>query len=293
MLKDIPADVLEAVTARLHVMDIRPLDFSFMAGGCINPGGRLRTSSRDLFLKWNDAPQLDAMFAAEARGLQLLRDTHTIAIPEVVGTGAWQNKQFLLLEFMHQVTPVARFWADFGEHLAALHRVHSDLFGLDHDNYLGSLVQSNGQHVSGVDFFVSQRLRVQVKLAIDAGYLDKASAKQFETLYKKLPSLLPDEKPCLVHGDLWRGNLIGNNNGRPCLIDPAVYYGSREVDLAMTRLFGGFDATFYAAYQEVNPLTPGFAERVDLYNLYPLLAHLNLFGQAYRAQIDGILRRYR
>jgi fructosamine-3-kinase len=163
---------------------------------------------------------------------------------------------------------------------------------LDHDNYIGSLRQFNKYQSTWTEFFIEQRLNIQLKLAFDNGLAKSDWTKQFESLYKKLSSLLPEETPSLLHGDLWSGNLITDEHGGPCLIDPAVYYGNREADLAMTKLFGGFADEFYSVYEANSRIAPGYNDRLDLYNLYPLLVHVNLFGSSYIPSVDAILRRF-
>ncbi|HZI24010.1 MAG TPA: fructosamine kinase family protein, partial [Chryseolinea sp.] len=155
------------------------------------------------------------------------------------------------------------------------------------------LPQFNNQNTSWVNFFIEQRLQVQVNLAIENGVAKADWEKKFAALYNKLPGLIPVEAPSLLHGDLWSGNLITDEKGEPCLIDPAVYYGNREADMAMTKLFGGFSGRFYAAYQEAFPLSPGHEQRVDLYNLYPLMVHVNLFGGSYVHSVESILGAFR
>jgi len=293
MLRDIPPNVQSGVESLLDSRGIvRLLDFTFSGGGCINQGGRLTTSSGNFFLKWNDAKKFPEMFRSEAAGLGLLKDNSAIHIPDVVGFGEEGNSQFLVLSFIEQRTINKRYWEDFGYHLALMHQMKSDSYGLDHNNYMGSLRQYNTLSHAWTDFFIDMRLRVQVKLACDSGLMDLSTGRNFELLFAKLPAILPFETPCLVHGDLWRGNLIADENGEAALIDPAVYYGSREIDLAMTHLFGGFDDAFYGAYENEFPLIAGYADRVDIYNLYPLLVHLNLFGISYLRGIKDIIRRF-
>lgn len=293
MLQDIPFHVQYGVKSLIDASKhIRLLDFTFSTGGCINHGGRLRTTAGDFFLKWNDARKLESMFKVEAAGLQLLRDANTINIPEVLGFGEEGIFQFLLLAFIEQSSPSTHYWEKLGKQLALLHQVRADYNGLDHDNYMGSLKQYNQRNSSWSDFFIARRLHVQLELAAAAGLVDIPLVNSFEKLYTKLPSLLPEETPSLLHGDLWGGNVMCDESGDPVLIDPAVYYGSREIDLAATRLFGEFDSVFYSAYEEAFPLHPGHAERIDLYNLYPLLVHLNLFGSSYLPGIRGILKRF-
>lgn len=180
------------------------------------------------------------------------------------------------------------FWKTLGEQLAQLHHHSHKSFGLDHNNYIGSLVQLNEPLSSWIEFFIHRRLEPQLRLLNPPPRV----IKQFEQLYAKLPQLMPDEKPALLHGDLWSGNLITNAHGLPCLIDPAVYFGHREAELALTRLFGGFPNDFYEAYTDTSPLPSGFEDRVDLYNLYPLLVHANLFGGGYTDQALSIVARF-
>lgn len=292
---EVPAAVQEAVTALLQQKvsgSAQLKNFTPASGGCINHGGRITTSAGDYFLKWNDARRFPAMFEAEAKGLELLRAPGVITIPEVLGAGERGSYQFMVMSFVEQQGRSARYWHMLGERLASLHRVTHSSFGLDHDNYIGSLRQWNKPHASWIDFFIGQRLRVQLALALKDGLLDSGSLLKFEALFKQLPDLLPSEGPSLLHGDLWSGNLITDGKGEPCLIDPAVYFGHREADLAMTQLFGGFDDAFLDSYHHSFPLTPGFRERFDLYNLYPLLVHVNLFGGSYAGQVNSILKKF-
>lgn len=232
------------------------------------------------------------MFAAEAKGLKLLHNAGAIHIPEVVTEGLAGPWQFLVLEFVEERHQSRTYWTDLGQQLASLHRHTSATFGLDHDNYIGSLPQRNTPAEKWIDFFITQRLEVQVKLAIDHGKLGAETVRLFGMLYRKLGELLPEEKPSLLHGDLWSGNLITNAEGKPCLIDPAVYYGHREAEIAFTTLFGGFSAHFYHSYHEAFALQPGYAGRCDIYNLYPLMVHVNLFGGGYASQVVSILRQW-
>lgn len=293
MIFRIPSSVLEGVKKQLNIHDPTSiLDFSFASGGCINQGGRLKTMRGDFFLKWNEVKKFPRMFEAESKGLQLLWQQHAINIPEVIGFGEEGPYQFLLLEYIDQNPPAKNYWQQLGERLASLHRCSNTFFGLDHDNYIGSLIQYNHPHSFWVTFFIEQRLSVQLKLAVDSRLMDSASIKRFEVLYSKLPSLLPEEKPALLHGDLWSGNVISDDTGEPCLIDPAVYYGNREADIAMTKLFGGFEREFYTSYHKTFPLEPGYDKRMDLYNLYPLLVHVNLFGGSYKNSVENILKAF-
>lgn len=291
----VPEVIQQGVTALLKqkIADTLTLkDFSFTGGGCINNGGKLTTSHGTYFLKWNDATKFPEMFKAEARGLKLLAESKSMYIPEVIGASEAGSYQFLVLEFIPESNRTQHYWRNFGIQLATLHRNTSPLFGLDHDNYIGSLPQHNSLHTSWIDFFIHNRLEAQLQLAERSARVDKSLLRNFETLYTKLPDLLAIEKPALLHGDLWSGNIMVNQHGAPGLIDPAVYFGHREMDIAMTQLFGGFNPEFLHAYHEAFPLAPGVEDRLQLYNLYPLLVHVNLFGGNYLAQVNSILRRF-
>jgi protein-ribulosamine 3-kinase len=266
--------------------------FQSVGGGCINNGGKLITSQGNFFLKWNDSKRFPGMFEAEAKGLQLLGASKAIDIPGVIGFDAADSFQFLLIEFREQSQRKNNFWQLLGEQLATLHQCTSESFGLDHNNYIGSLPQNNSTNKSWINFFIEDRLHKQFLDAVNRKYFHVSITKKFESLYQQLPHLLPEERPSLLHGDLWSGNVIINEQGAPCLIDPAVYYGNREVDLAMTQLFGGFDKKFLEAYNDVFPLDKGYSDRFSLYNLYPLLVHVNLFGSAYVSQVTSILNKY-
>jgi protein-ribulosamine 3-kinase len=293
MISHIPLPVLEGSRNLLDLANLSLIqDFAFSSGGCINRGGRLKTTAGNFFLKWNDEKKFPLMFEAESRGLQILRQQDAIRIPKVIGNGISDSFQFLLLEYIDQKPRSKNYWQVLGERLAALHQRSSKQFGLEHNNYIGSLRQYNQQSSSWIHFFIEQRLNVQLKLAIDNGLAPGHWQQGFERLHSRLSSLLPEEKPSLVHGDLWNGNLITDEKGEPCLIDPAVYYGNREADLAMTKLFGGFDRDFYTSYEAAFPLQPGYQQRVDIYNLYPLLVHVNLFGGSYVHSVEGILRAF-
>jgi fructosamine-3-kinase len=293
MIQSIPENVRQGVTSTLGLRDESALrDFSFSHGGCINEGGKLTTSSGTFFLKWNGARKFPLMFATEAKGLRLLRKVDAITIPDVIGVGEENEYQYILLEFIEQRPQTSLYWKLLGSRLATLHQATNDKFGLDHENYIGSLRQLNTPRSSWPEFFIHERLSAQLKLAVESGLAGNQMARSFELLFVKLESIIPKEKPSLLHGDLWSGNIITTPNGEPCLIDPAVYYGCREVDLAMTKLFGSFPGEFYDAYNSTYPLLPGYEDRFEVYNLYPLLVHLNLFGSQYRSPITSILGRF-
>lgn len=263
-----------------------------VGGGSINDAYRLDTDHGAFFVKTNSADRFPSLFEAEADGLERLRKAAAIRVPEVIATGEDHDDAYLLLEHIGSSARKADFWEDFGRSLARLHQHSSDRFGLERANYIGSLKQVNTPHLEWSNFFLHCRLEPQVELARNKQRIGMGDVLRFERLYSKLASLFPKEAPALLHGDLWSGNFLTGAHGEPVLIDPAVYYGHREMDLAMTKLFGGFDAEFYAAYHAEQPLEQGWEERMDLCNLYPLLVHVNLFGGGYAAQVQALLKRF-
>lgn len=289
MLAGIPQEIQIEILSKLKH---RALNFKFSSGGCINRGGRLQTSVGEFFLKWNDVQKFPNMFTAEAVGLKSLSSASSFRIPEVILTGETQRFQFLLIEFINAGKRSPKFWEVAGQRLAALHLNTAPTYGFKADNYIGSLPQSNANYSDWISFFINERLEPQVKRALDSGKITNQISAKFNGLYNKLPAIISIEKPALLHGDLWSGNLMIDEEGGPCLIDPAVYYGHREAEVAFTKLFGGFDQDFYQSYHATYPLDDGFKSRIDLYNLYPLLVHLNIFGGGYYAQVVSILKHF-
>ena len=243
-------------------------------------------------MKVNSSERFPGLFRSEQQGLELLRKAGGPPVPEVFACRVIDGRQLLLMEYVETGTASWDFFRNFGESLANLHLSSTDYFGLDHDNWMGSLRQYNHPSQTLKEYFIQQRLVPQVAMAQAAGRLSPADLHRFERLYSRLTSLLPDEPSVLIHGDLWNGNFLEGADGRAWLIDPAVSYACREMDIAMTRLFGGFDQTFYAAYQHTYPMLPGWQERTSLWNLYPLLVHVNLFGGGYADEVRSILKRF-
>ncbi len=272
--------------------DVKILSDHYVGGGSINDARMVKTTKGDFFVKINSASRYPAMFEKEAKGLALLAATNEIAVPQVVGFGEENNEAFLILNYINSAPKSKNFWVQFGEKLAALHKHTHKLFGLDYNNYIGSLQQSNRQHNSWSGFFKEERLEPLVAMAFNDGKIDRTILLGFDRFYNKIDNLFPDESPSLVHGDLWGGNYMVGANGEPVIIDPAVYYGHREMDLGMSQLFGGFDQQFYSAYHRAFPLEPGWQERLDFCNLYPLMVHVNLFGGGYAGSVKSILMRF-
>ena len=272
--------------------NVNILNASPIGGGSINNAMKMETSAGNFFLKWNDAKRFPGMFEAETKGLALLKSAKAIPVPDVIGIEEGEKFSFIVLEFIEPGKRQKKFWQSFGTSLARLHQNTSDSFGLDHDNYIGSLKQSNAQKKSWAEFFISERLEKQIELARNSGALNSSTVQGFNSLCKQLSEIIPAEPPALLHGDLWNGNFMTGADGSAWLIDPAVYYGHREMDLAMTKLFGGFSNEFYDTYAETFSLQKGFDERVDIHNLYPLLVHVNLFGGGYLQEVKNILRKF-
>lgn len=273
-------------------ISVDTIRFTPVGGGSINEAYKVTAGKEQFFCKVNSVAKLPGLFDCEARGLALLGLQNVIRIPQLIATGSADGWQVLLLEWVEQGLKSDSFWERFGEQLAALHYVQGERFGLNSDNYMGALHQCNNESDSWTDFFMHQRLQPQVKSAIDNKLLEPTAAGQFEKLYKKLPDIFPAEPPVLLHGDLWSGNFLCDDQEQPVLIDPAVYFGHRSIDLGMTTLFGGFDALFYESYQHHYPLPVNYREQWDVCNIYPLLIHLNLFGKSYLADVLNAIRRY-
>ena len=249
-------------------------------GGSINTAFLINTNRGKFFLKLNNN-KIKNLFDKEERGLKLISSTNTINVPKVI----YFDDEVLVLEFIESNQINKKFWSNFGYSLAELHYNTLNSFGLDHDNYIGTLLQTNKFHDNWNDFFIYQRLKPQ----LDIGNFPVNTHKLFDILFLELDNIFSLTKPSLLHGDLWNGNFISTND-QVFLVDPAVYYGNREMDIAMTKLFGGFAKEFYDAYNYHYPLVKNWQTRLDICNLYPLLVHANLFGGNYYNQIHSILK---
>ncbi len=265
-----------------------------LSGGCISDARRVEVSSGDYyFLKINDSVDTD-MFLKEAHGLQELGKASAIRVPEVVAF----DKSFILLEFIQENRRSSSFFADFGRRFAELHKLRNKSFGFYEDNYIGSNVQKNlienQSENNWISFYFNKRILFQYRLAEKNGFATEELSGAISKLEEKIEDILSSsaEQPSLLHGDLWSGNFIVDENGDACLIDPAVYYGHREADLAMTKLFGGFSDEFYRAYNETFPLEDGYSYRENIYKLYHVLNHLNLFGMGYYSQAINLINSY-
>jgi len=263
---------------------------SHVGGGCINQAVKFSDGCQHWFVKVNDAELLD-MFEAEAEGLNAMAETRTIRVPRALCTGSFENQSYIVIEYISHGRSRSDSQQQAGRELAAMHRHTAERFGWHRDNTIGATPQQNARSETWSGFWRTQRLGFQLELAARNGYRGQLQTSgeqllaRFDTLIDHAP------EPSLLHGDLWGGNITFDTDGHPVIFDPAVYYGDREADLAMTELFGGFSSDFYAAYREAWPIEPGYRVRRQLYNLYHILNHLNLFGGGYGGQAQAMMER--
>ena len=235
-----------------ETLDAKLTNSYFVAGGCINNTIRLDTTKGTYFLKWK-AHESD-LFEKEKLGLELLASNSPIRVPKIIHCGEKVGNNYLLLEWIEKGSTSQPFWENFGSSLAKQHRQGAEYYGLDYDNHIGRLPQINTPSNDWSTFFIEKRIVPQLNKAVNSKLITDQLRSQFDNLFKRLPDLFPKEPPSLLHGDLWSGNFMISEDGEACIFDPAVYYGHREMELAFTKMFGGFDAQFYSAYNEAWPL---------------------------------------
>jgi len=261
----------------------RELSYAPVSGGDINQAFRLNTDQGVFFLKANQAPQALQMFEAEAKGLGLLAQGPLLT-PNVIDYGRLYNTAYLLLEYIAPSRPTGDFFIRFGDQLAQLHQITSPSFGLDQTNYIGTLLQKNPTYPDWPSFYWQARIQPQLNLAAQNQLFTPSDLQCFDRLPNILQNRCPNEPSALIHGDLWSGNYLCTQRQEVVLIDPAVCFAHREMDLAMTLLFGGYPASFYESYHDTYPLELGWRDRMGIYQLYYLLVHVNLFGGSYVRQ---------
>ncbi len=285
-LKEVAAALAAALGTRVDPQPERSVH-----GGCISDSVRWHSDRGALFVKLG-APANEAAFAAEAAGLEELAAAEAVRVPRPLACGRTQARSWLALEWLDLEAASAAAQAQLGEQLALQHRASAPQFGWHRDNTIGSTPQRNPLTADWVAFFRDQRLCAQLDLARDSGH-GGAVDQRGRLLLQLMPAFFTSHRPIpsLLHGDLWGGNFAADADGAPVIFDPAVHYGDREADIAMTRLFGGFGHGFYTAYESAWPLDAGAATRRGLYNLYHVLNHLNLFGGAYGAQARSLIDR--
>ena len=288
---------LKEALLKIYGEEVSVTDRRAVHGGDANEAYRLFLSNGEtLFLKANSIERED-FFRAEAEGIAALRSAEAIRVPRIYAMGKDEDYSFLLMEHIDSSRPVEGFWEKLGTDLAMMHKadtaafVKSGRYGFDRDNYIGAGYQKNTGKDSFIEFFAECRLRPQFEMA--EKYFDCEMIRKSNRLLNTLDKYLVEpDRPSILHGDLWSGNFMSDENGLPMLIDPAVYVGCYEADIAMTELFGGFDKRFYHSYFDFMGMIPGYADRRDLYNLYHLLNHLNLFGSSYLYAVIRIIDRY-
>ena len=286
------AERLAQMLAENHPMYVPgPVSLSRVPGGDINEAFRLDEPSGRYFVKTNTADFAYDMFSCEAKGLALLHQMGGASCPKPIQTYRWPDQSGLILQWIDRGPAGKHGWEEFAVQLAQLHRTSQPGFGLDYDNYIGTIKQTNTPSRDWMEFYYDRRITPQIRLAVDNGLLAPTTFSLVEKSFTGISGDIPKESPSLLHGDLWRGNLIFDDRGSPVFIDPAVYYGHREMDIAMMDLFGGFEAG-KGPYQDHFPLLPQWQDRQRFYQLYYILVHVNLFGGHYVHSAMDILRYY-
>ena len=265
----------------LHSIGWKKAKYSHVGGGDINDAYHIIYEERSYFLKINDRHKFPDMLLLEAKGLKLLRDNGSLQVPNVISCGTTEKYQYMALEWIERTHPKPDFWWEFGRSVAEMHRVTNPFFGLDHDNYIGSLQQQNKHNTSWPDFFATRRILPLVERLYNRADISKVMLQQADQFCNRVKEIFPEEVPALLHGDLWRGNFMSGKKGQVAIYDPAVYFGHREMEIGMTKLFDGFHDEFFHAYNETLPLESGWEKRVKYSQTYPLLVHAVLFGGHY------------
>lgn len=261
-------------------------------GGDINDAFRLERDGKPFFLKLNVADSFPELFRKEADNLNFLAKINQLILPNVIDHGISQdNFQFLILEWLERKTPTEKSWIHLANNMATLHRTHQENFGWTEDTYYGIVLQPNVASTQWEDFFSENRILPMAKLLRDKNLIGIRESQQLDKYCKHINSFFPIEQPSLLHGDFWSGNILPIENNQIALIDPSSYFGHREMDLAMSKLFGGFDHQFYQTYQELYPLEETWQERLPYTQLYPLMLHALLFGGYYLDEVQTILKK--
>jgi fructosamine-3-kinase len=282
-------DIAEQISART-MQAFAPEAPTGLGGGCINSAFRLSDGKQTWFIKTNGADRLD-MFEAEAAGLEALAAAGAIGVPHALCTGSSGGLSFIVMQHLELGGGGNDSWVKAGRQLAELHKESTCAFGWVRENTIGATPQHNRWDKDWITFWREQRLGFQLGLAAANGHGGRLQSLG-EQLLARFPALIDHApRPSLLHGDLWGGNLGFTREGEPVIYDPATYFGDREAEIAMTELFGGFNADFYASYREAWPMDAGYRVRRELYNLYHVLNHLNLFGGGYSSQAQGIMQR--
>ena len=268
------------------------ISISPVSGGDINDAFKIVTESNTFFAKVNSDPVSKDMFEKEALGLELLKDKAQISVPEVISTGIIDRKSYLILNWIDKGKFTAINNESIARQLAILHKTSNDYFGLNYDNYIGTLHQKNIRNKDWLEFYFSNRIEYQLRLAIDSNLMQKSYIKKVELMFSRLEPDYPITSPALLHGDLWSGNFMVDDKNQAVFIDPAIYYGNREMDIAMMKLFGGFESDVFKIYDQIFPLEHLWQSRVKFHQLYYILVHVNLLGGGYVNSAENIIDYY-
>ncbi|WP_282629075.1 fructosamine kinase family protein [Empedobacter sedimenti] len=284
---------MNEILERLKQLDLGIETIVPIKGGDINDAFRLESFNKKYFLKVNSANNFPHLFKKEARALDALKKTKTFNVPKVINVGeAGNDFQYLLLDWIETSNPTVVNWENLGRNLAKLHQNTNPQFGWLEDNYIAIVLQPNKFADSWSSFYTDNRIMPMMKLLQNKQLITSKQIKSAENLCKQLNDIFPEEKPALIHGDFWNGNILANKKGEFTIIDPATYYGHREMDLAIAKLFGGFDEAFFEAYQESFPLAPNCNERLPIAQLFPLLIHAYLYEGYYVKDVQTILKKF-
>lgn len=275
-----------------HIIGEQVQSFTPLSGGDISSVYKIRSVTRNYLVKTHTGSEAMDMFQSEKQALDYIKSTNSMGVPEVFHLSEFEGIAILVMEYIQSGSPRSEDWKKFGYDLAKLHSVSHEFFGWEKDNFIGSLEQQNTLHRSWPEFYASERLQVQLELALHHNLLSSGEVPSFENIKEVCITYLQVAKPQLVHGDLWGGNFLFDSQGKAWLIDPAMYFGHGMVDIAMSKLFGGFAPIFYEAYHDVIPKPTYYQEQIDLYQLYYLLVHLNLFGRSYYGSVKRLLQNY-
>lgn len=269
----------------INVLQIKPV-----SGGDINKSYCIVSDREKYFIKLNFSKNYPGLFKAESLGLKKLSVSNYLGIPTVLKTGEIGDQQYLLMEWIYtELNPKLYSNELLARGLVAIHQTHQENFGFESDNYIGTLKQFNNYHRSWADFYYAERLMPLLRLIVEKNKLDSFWLNKLELLHVRLADIFPEEKPSLLHGDLWSGNVMGGKGGKPHIYDPAVYFGHREMDLGMMKLFGGFDNDVFEIYNELFPLENEWQFRIQLTQLYPIMVHAVLFGGIYVKEVLNTL----
>ncbi len=268
------------------------LTVSNVSGGDINDAYKVKTESTIYFAKVNSEALAKEMFEKEALGLKLLKEKAKINIPEVSSTGKIDDKCYLILNWIDNSKYTVNTDQNLARQLATLHNTSDEYFGLEYDNFIGTLIQKNIQNKNWLDFYFSNRIEYQLRMSVNSNLISKTYIAKAENMFSIIEKDYPDATPSLLHGDLWSGNYMVNSYGKAIFIDPAVYFGYREMDIAMMKLFGGFNNRVFELYDELFPLDHDWQSRIRFHQLYYILVHVNLFGGSYARSAQSIIDYY-